>query len=121
MLKMDKYISLIIPRGSNAFVKYVQENTKIAVLGHSDGICHVYVDKSADLKKAVDISFDAKCQYPAVCNAMETLLVHKDIAKSFAISSWKTKGVELRGDDKTRKIISSEAATEKTGKLNTMI
>ncbi|MEK6943535.1 MAG: glutamate-5-semialdehyde dehydrogenase [Nanoarchaeota archaeon] len=114
MLKMDKYISLIIPRGSNAFVKYVQENTKIAVLGHSDGICHVYVDKSADLKKAVDISFDAKCQYPAVCNAMETLLVHKDIAKKFLpLAAGKLKGVELRGDDKTRKIISSEAATEK--------
>jgi len=116
MLKMDKYISLIIPRGSNAFVKYVQSNTKIAVLGHSDGICHVYVDKTADLKKAVDISFDAKCQYPAVCNAMETLLVHKDIAKKFlplVAGKLKRANVELRGDASTRKIIDSKAATEK--------
>ncbi|MEK6869788.1 MAG: glutamate-5-semialdehyde dehydrogenase, partial [Nanoarchaeota archaeon] len=81
ILKLHNYIDLIIPRGSNKFVKYIQENTKIPVLGHSEGICHVYVDKDADISKAVSICFDAKCQYPAVCNAMETLLVHKDIAK----------------------------------------
>ena len=83
MLKMDKYIDLIIPRGSNKFVKYIQDNTRIAVLGHSEGICHVYIDKDADLEKAVGISLDAKCQYPAVCNAMETMLVHKDIGEKF--------------------------------------
>src|SRR3989338_2447909 len=81
LLKMDDYISLLIPRGSNKFVKYIQENTKIPVLGHSEGICHIYVDKDADIGKAMGICFDAKCQYPAACNSMETLLVHKGIAK----------------------------------------
>ena len=107
MLRLINYISLIIPRGSGKFVHYVQEHTKIPVLGHSEGICHVFVDKDADLKKAVDICFDAKCQYPAVCNAMETLLVHKDIAKKFLpgmLRKFKQARVKIRGDEKTRKI-----------------
>lgn len=83
MLKLDKYIDLIIPRGSNEFVRFIQSNTKIPVLGHSDGICHAYVDKSYDEKKALDVCFDAKVQYPAVCNAIETLLVHEKSAKKF--------------------------------------
>ena len=108
MLKLSDYINLIVPRGSNAFVKYVQNHTKIPVLGHSEGVCHVFIDKYADMKKAVGISFDAKCQYPAVCNAMETLLVHKDIAKKFLplmIKKFKSARVEVRGDDKTRSIV----------------
>jgi len=108
ILKLDKYIQLLIPRGSNKFVKYIQNNTKISVLGHSDGICHVYVDKDAEQTKAIDICFDSKCQYPAVCNAMETLLVHKDIAESFLpliIEKYKAEGVELRGCPETMKII----------------
>ena len=107
MLELADYINLVIPRGSNAFVKYVQENTKIPVLGHSEGICHVYVDKEADVKKAINISFDAKCQYPAVCNAMETLLVHKNIANKFLpqmIKKFRQARVEIRGDERTRKI-----------------
>jgi len=64
-------------------VKYIQDNTRIPVLGHSSGICHVYVDNEADLRKAVDVCYDSKVQYPAVCNAMETLLVHRDIAGTF--------------------------------------
>ena len=77
MLKCDKYINLIIPRGSNSLVKFIKENTKIAVLGHADGICHIFVDESADLEMAEKIIVDAKCQYPSACNAVETLLIHK--------------------------------------------
>ena len=108
MLKMHDYIDLVVPRGSNAFVKYIMENSKIPVLGHSEGICHVYVDKYADLKKAIEISLDAKCQYPAVCNAMETLLVNKDIAKRFLplmAEKFRNAGVELRGDEESLKIV----------------
>ena len=83
MLGLDEYVDLIVPRGSNAFVQYIMKNTNIPVMGHADGICHVYIDSDADLEMAVRIAIDSKCQYPAVCNAMETLLVHKDIAGKF--------------------------------------
>lgn len=109
MLKLDEYINLIIPRGSNEFVKYIQDNTRIPVLGHSAGICHVYVDSEADMEKAVDVCYDAKVQYPAVCNAMETLLVHKDIAEAFlpAIGKkYNEAGVELRCDERSFEILS---------------
>ena len=78
MLKCDKYIDLIIPRGSNKLVKYIKENTKIAVLGHADGICHIFLDENADFEKAKNIIIDSKTQYPSACNAVETLLIHKD-------------------------------------------
>ncbi len=78
LLKQDEYINLIIPRGSNELVKYIQENTKIPVLGHASGICHIFVDKSADIKNAKEICIDSKTQYPSACNAVETILVHKD-------------------------------------------
>ena len=78
MLKCDKYINLIIPRGGNKLVKYIKENTKIPVLGHADGICHIFVDKTADLAIAQKVVTDAKTQYPSACNSVETLLVHKD-------------------------------------------
>ena len=77
MLNQDKYIDLIIPRGGNNLVQFVKENTKIPVLGHADGICHIFVDESADLEKAKRIIIDAKTQYPSACNAVETLLIHK--------------------------------------------
>ena len=80
MLKLDKYVDLIIPRGSNEFVRYIMDNSRIPVLGHADGICHCYIDKDADIQRAVNITVDSKTQYVAVCNALETLLVHKDIA-----------------------------------------
>ena len=78
MLSMDKYIDLIIPRGGNNLVKFIKENTKIPVLGHADGICHIFVDESADLEKAKRVIIDAKTQYPSACNYVETLLIHKD-------------------------------------------
>ena len=115
MLALDNYIDLIIPRGSNSFVRYIMNNTRIPVLGHADGICHVYIDAQADLEKAGRIAFDAKCQYPAVCNAVETLLVHARIAPNFlpAIQAeYDRAGVELRGDEQTRQIISVVAAEE---------
>lgn len=78
MLKCDKYINLIIPRGGNKLVKFIKENTKIPVLGHADGICHIFTDESADLEKASKVIIDAKTQYPSACNAVETLLIHKN-------------------------------------------
>lgn len=77
MLKCDKYINLIIPRGGNKLVKFIKENTKIPVLGHADGICHIFTDESADLKMAEKLITDAKIQYPSACNAVETLLIHE--------------------------------------------
>lgn len=80
MLKCDKYINLIIPRGGNSLVKFIKENTKIPVLGHADGICHIFVDESADLAMAEKVVTDAKTQYPSACNAVETLLIHENFA-----------------------------------------
>ncbi len=115
MLGMDRYIDLVIPRGSNDFVRYIMDNTNIAVLGHADGICHIYVDSDADLDMAVDIAVDSKCQYVAVCNAVETLLVDGRIAEAFlpkVKAALEQKGVRLRGCDKTASIINVEPATE---------
>lgn len=81
MLKCDEYINLIIPRGGNNLVKFIKENTKIPVLGHANGICHIFVDKTADINMASKIVIDAKTQYPSACNAVETLLIHKDFEK----------------------------------------
>ncbi len=85
MLKCDKYINLIIPRGGNSLVKFIKENTKIPVLGHADGICHIFVDKSADLSMAQRVVTDAKTQYTSACNSVETLLIHKDFAQTEAL------------------------------------
>ena len=101
MLNLEKQINLIIPRGSNDLVKFIQENTKIPVLGHADGICHLFIDSEANLEMALKVSLDSKIQYPAACNAIETLLIHKDIAPSFleeAIPLFKSNAVKLIGD-----------------------
>jgi glutamate-5-semialdehyde dehydrogenase len=82
MLKCDEYINLIIPRGGNNLVKYIKSNTNIPVLGHASGICHIFVDKSADINIASKVVVDAKTQYPSACNSVETLLIHKDFSKS---------------------------------------
>eukprot|EP01134_Creolimax_fragrantissima_P000591 CFRG0591T1 len=82
LLDMDKYIDLVIPRGSNSLVKYVQNNTRIPVLGHADGICSVYLDETSDVNKAIKVVVDGKTSYPAACNATETLLVHESVAST---------------------------------------
>jgi glutamate-5-semialdehyde dehydrogenase len=115
MLKMDRYIDLVIPRGSNDFVRYIMDNSRIPVMGHADGICHCYVDEDADLEMAVKIVVDSKTQYVAVCNAAETLLVHERIAPEFLPAlkkSLDSKKVELVGCPKTRALIPVEPATE---------
>lgn len=120
MLNCEKYIDLIIPRGGNSLVKFIKENTKIPVLGHSDGICHVYADKSADFKKAADICVDAKIQYPSACNTVETVLIHKDIAKEFLpllVTAYREKGVLVKGCEKCREILPNlEPAAEEDWK-----
>ena len=96
MLKCDKHIDLIIPRGGNSLVKYIKENTKIPVLGHADGICHLFIDKSADFDKALNIAIDSKTQYPSACNSIETLLIHKDFPKySKLLDNLRNAGIEL--------------------------
>ena len=104
MLNLENYINLIIPRGSNELVKFIQENTRIPVLGHADGICHLYIDNEANLEMALSVALDSKIQYPAACNAIETLLIHKDIAEPFlekAIPLFNSYNVKLLGDKKS--------------------
>ena len=104
MLNLEKYINLIIPRGSNELVKFIQENTRIPVLGHADGICHLFIDKEINLEMALSVVIDSKIQYPAACNSIETLLVHKDIAPVFlerAIPLFNSHKVKLIGDEKS--------------------
>jgi glutamate-5-semialdehyde dehydrogenase len=108
MLALDDAIDLIIPRGSNAFVRHIMENTTIPVMGHADGICHVYVDREADLAMAERVVVDSKTQYVAVCNAAETLLVHRSGADDFLPrikAALEDKGVEIRGCEATAAII----------------
>lgn len=108
MLKLEEYIDLIIPRGGEGLIRFVVENSKIPVIKHYKGVCHIFVDKDADIKMAVDIAFNAKVQRPGVCNAMETLLVHQDIADKFLPEVFKVldkAGVEIRGCKKTQKIL----------------
>ncbi len=117
LLQLDKYVDLIIPRGSNSFVRFVQDNTRIPVLGHADGICHLYVDQAADIAKAVAITVDAKIQYPAACNAIETLLVHQSIAATFlpqVAEALQAVNVELRGDKCTQEILAHIASAEES-------
>jgi len=115
LLEMDDKVDLLMPRGSSEFVSYIQDNTQIPVLGHTEGICHVYVDGEADLEMAEEISFDAKVQYPAVCNAVETLLVSESVAEQFLpgmVERYEDADVTLRGDDRTREVVDVAPATE---------
>ncbi len=113
MLALSDYIDLIIPRGSNQFVKYIMDNTSIPVMGHADGICHTYADKDADMNMAVKLIKDSKTQYVSVCNATETLLVHKDIApKLLPLIKEGLNNVALLGCERTRRIIDVQPADE---------
>lgn len=117
LLGLDDCLDLIVPRGSKEFVRHIMEHTHIPVTGHADGVCHVYVDRAADLGKAVRIAVDSKTQYAAVCNAAETLLVHGEIARPFlerAVPALVAKGVELRGDPRAMEMGNGafEPATE---------
>ena len=108
LLTCDKYVDLLIPRGSNSFVRYIMDNTRITVMGHADGICHIYVDKQADFNMALSVIVDAKTQYSAVCNAVETILINSCVADTFLpLLSEKLKdaGVRMNGDSKVAKLI----------------
>ena len=113
LLTCDDSVDLLIPRGSNAFVRYIMDHTKIPVMGHSDGVCHTYVDKAADMDLAIPILIDAKTQYTAACNATETLLVHRGIADAFlpkAAKALAQAGVRLRGTQEVSEILARSAS-----------
>ncbi|KAJ3668920.1 hypothetical protein LUZ60_010870 [Juncus effusus] len=124
LLKLDDVIDLVIPRGSNKLVSQIKSSTKIPVLGHADGICHVYIDKSADMKMAKQIVLDAKIDYPAACNAMETLLIHKSLLKSEGINDiileLKTQGVAIYGGPIASKELGLEKADSFHHEYNSM-
>lgn len=117
LIKMDKYIDLIIPRGGEELIKYISQNSSIPVIKHDKGQCHIYLDKDASIQKALKISINAKCQRPGVCNAMETLLIDKTLAHialpaiEHAFLEHKTK---LIGCEQTREYIEAEEATEES-------
>jgi glutamate-5-semialdehyde dehydrogenase len=115
LLQQEAYVDLIIPRGGEGLIRFVVENSKIPVLKHYKGVCHVYVDKSADLSMAADICFNAKVQRPGVCNAMETLLVHQDAAPAFLprmAERFFDAGVEIRGCPKSCELVAQAKPAE---------
>ena len=110
LLGLDEYIDLMIPRGSNEFVRYIMDHTRIPVLGHADGLCHVYLDRDVDVARAAAVTVDSKTQYVAVCNAAETLLVHRDAAEQVlpvVAAALEERGVELRGCERSRRLVPS--------------
>ena len=115
VLACHESIDLLIPRGSNEFVQHIMNNTKIPVMGPADGICHIYVDRDADLQKAIPVIVDAKIQYAAACNAVETLLIHRAVAENFVprlAKALSDSGVTLRGTEEIQKLAACEKATE---------
>lgn len=115
LLNLDQDVNLIIPRGSNDFVRFVQENTRIPVLGHAEGICHLYVDQAAKVDQAVEIAVDSKIQYPAACNAVETILVHDAIAPQYLpklTAALQENQVKVLGDTKTQTMVDVAPASE---------
>ena len=115
LLHMDKWIDVIIPRGGKGLVKLISEESRVPVIKHLDGICHVYLDQDCELDKAIDIAFNAKTYRYGICGAMETLLVHKDVASNVLpklLEKYSSEGVELRGCKATKKIIEVKEANE---------
>ncbi|MBQ6441192.1 MAG: glutamate-5-semialdehyde dehydrogenase [Lachnospiraceae bacterium] len=112
LLECDTEVDLLIPRGSNTFVRYIMDHTRIPVMGHADGVCHIYVGKTADQENAIRILLDAKTQYTAACNAVESILVHREIAKEFLPKlegACKAQGIKLRGTKEVCQVISGES------------
>ena len=115
LLECHDSVDLLIPRGSNAFVQYIMNHTSIPVLGHADGVCHMYVDKDYDIKKAIPLIIDGKTQYTAACNAVETVLVHRDIAADFLpklADALREAGVTIRGSEEVSRLIPVEIIPE---------
>ncbi|MCP4969193.1 MAG: glutamate-5-semialdehyde dehydrogenase [Arcobacter sp.] len=115
LIKQDKYVDLIVPRGGEALIKYVSENSSVPVVKHDKGLCHVYIDKDANHEKAIQIAINAKVQRPGVCNAMETLLVHKEVAAYILPplhEAYQRYGTELKGCDQSKKFIDIQCATQ---------
>jgi glutamate-5-semialdehyde dehydrogenase len=117
LAQMDRHLDVIVPRGGHALIKAVVEHARMPVIKHYHGVCHVFVDQAADLAMAARIVMNAKCQRPGVCNALETLLVHRDVAEVFlsaVAAELRAAGVELRGDERTREVLGpgTKAATE---------
>ncbi|KAF3924392.1 hypothetical protein AA313_de0204547 [Arthrobotrys entomopaga] len=114
LLDQDVYIDLVIPRGGNDLVRYIKENTKIPVMGHADGLCATYIHSDADLKIAVDVVVDGKTDYPAACNATETLLVHRDVLYTHlpsVVQALQVKGVSVRCDAESLEALQSSGDT----------
>lgn len=116
MLTLDKYIDLIIPRGGNALVQYIKNNTKIPVMGHADGICHIYIDEKADTEKTANICIDAKTQYPSACNAVETILIHENLLDSYLptlVEELKNADIKVKVCEKCQKYTPNEELATK--------
>ncbi len=116
LIKEDSFVDLIVPRGGEGLIRYISKNSSVPVVKHDKGLCHTYIHKDADPKKAISIAINAKCQRPGVCNAMETLIIDKDIAKKILPSLYKAfvdAGTKLKGCPLTREFIFVELATDK--------
>ncbi|KIM03163.1 MAG: gamma-glutamyl phosphate reductase [Sulfurovum sp. AS07-7] len=115
LIKMDKYVDLVVPRGGEELIRYISANSSIPVIKHDKGLCHTYIHSDADIKKAIDIAINAKCHRPGVCNAMETLIIDKKIAVNILpklVEAFDAEGTFLKGDPEVNEIVKMELATE---------
>ncbi|MGW8169576.1 MAG: glutamate-5-semialdehyde dehydrogenase [Sulfurovaceae bacterium] len=115
LIKMDRYVDLVVPRGGEALIRFISQNSSVPVVKHDKGLCHVYIHSDANRQKAIAIAINAKCQRPGVCNAMETLILDKNIAKDILLDLYDAfvdKGTQLKGDPEVQEIIDMELATE---------